>query len=349
MQSHDSHEHLARRDFLKTSAIAAATTATMATGAAKAADKPADGLDYRNHRPDVMQYRTLGRTKFVCSRLVFGGGAALSGGRAVRLLDRAFEAGINHYDLGSNAYYKQAENAFAEFYKANRGHIWVTSKAPTRPLRLELGHDVSVEQAQAAAKQWSELLDQSLKDMQTDYVDAYYIMMVDQPSLVKSEEMKKAFDAAKAAGKVGHFGISTHTRAQGCLEAAIDAGFYDLAMIALSPAGWYSPISAKIEKDSPTLKDVQPLLARAREAGIGLVGMKAGRFLSAPGAEGKGNATAFDSFYGPQLMQAAFSPFQRAYAYVLENGIDVVNADMQNFAHLEENLVAAKTSHEYLA
>ncbi len=347
MQSHDSNEGLVRREFLKASAMA--TTAALAAGVASAADKPADGLDYRNHRPDRMQYRTLGRTKFVCSRLVFGGGAALSGGRAVRLLDRAFEAGINHYDLGSNSYYKQAENAFADFYKANKGNIWVTSKAPVRPIALKPGESITVEQAQASAKQWSDLLDQSLIDMKAEYVDAYYIMMVDQPSLVKSEEMKKAFDAAKAAGKVGHFGISTHTRAQGCLEAAIEAGFYDLAMIALSPAGWYSPVSAKIEKDSPTLEAVKPLLARAREAGIGLVGMKAGRFLSAPGTEGKGNTTAFDAHYGPKLMQASLSPFQRAYAYVLENGLDVVNADMQNFAHLEENIVAANTSHTYFA
>ena len=285
----------------------------------------------------------------MCSRLVFGGGAALSGGRAVRLLDRAFDAGVNHFDLGSNSYYKQAENAFADFYKAHKGEIWVTSKAPVHPIQLKPGESVTVEQAQTAAKQWSGLLDQSLIDMKADYIDAYYIMMVDQPSLVKSEEMKKAFDAAKAAGKVGHFGISTHTRAGACLEAAIEAGFYDVAMIALSPAGWYSPVSAKIEKDSPTLKDVQPLLAKAREAGIGLVGMKAGRFLSAPGTEGKGNTAAFDSHYNPKLMGAALSPFQRAYAYVLENGLDVVNADMQNFSHLEENIVAANTSHTYFA
>jgi len=347
MPHHDSANSIDRRDFLKASAIA--TTAAVAAGHASAAEKPSDGLDYRNHRPDRMQYRQLGRTKLMCSRLVFGGGAALSGGRAVRLLDRAFDAGINHYDLGSNAYYKQAENAFADFYKAHRGEIWVTSKAPVRPIALKPGESVTLEQAQAAAKQWTGLLNQSLIDMKADYVDAYYIMMVDQPSLVKSEEMKKAFDAAKAAGKVGHFGISTHTRAQACLEAAIEAGFYDLAMIALSPGGWYSPVSAKLEKDSPTLKDVQPLLARAREAGIGLVGMKAGRFLSAPGTEGKGNTTAFDSHYAPALMNAALSPFQRAYAYVLENGLDVVNADMQNFAHLEENIVAANTSKTYFA
>jgi len=34
--------------------------------------------------------------------------------------------------------------------------------------------------------------------------------------------------------------------------------------------------------------------------------------------------------------------FQRSYAYCLANGMDTVNADMQNFAHFEENLIAAR-------
>ncbi len=46
-------------------------------------------------------------------------------------------------------------------------------------------------------------------------------------------------------------------------------------------------------------------------------------------------------------MASSLNPFQRAYAYALQHGIDVVNADMQNFKHLEENIVAAATSHNY--
>ena len=53
MQQHDSMDALGRHDFLKASAVAAATAVT--AGAATAADKSADGLDYRNHRPDVMK------------------------------------------------------------------------------------------------------------------------------------------------------------------------------------------------------------------------------------------------------------------------------------------------------
>ena len=37
------------------------------------------------------------------------------------------------------------------------------------------------------------------------------------------------------------------------------------------------------------------------------------------------------------------------YAYLLENGMDVVNSDMQNLKHLEENAVAARDAHTYFA
>ena len=41
--------------------------------------------------------------------------------------------------------------------------------------------------------------------------------------------------------------------------------------------------------------------------------------------------------------------FQRSYAYVLENGLDIVNADMQSCATLQENFAAAATAREYVA
>jgi hypothetical protein len=37
------------------------------------------------------------------------------------------------------------------------------------------------------------------------------------------------------------------------------------------------------------------------------------------------------------------------YAYVLQHGLDVVNADMQNFKHLEENIIAAATADRYFS
>ena len=86
---------------MKTTALATAATAAAATGSSKKIY--ADGLDHRNERPDKMQYRKLGKTNFMGSSLTFGCGAALVGGRATRLLERAYEQGVNHFDVGHNS------------------------------------------------------------------------------------------------------------------------------------------------------------------------------------------------------------------------------------------------------
>ena len=59
--------------------------------------------------------------------------------------------------------------------------------------------------------------------------------------------------------------------------------------------------------------------------------------------------TTFDKYYDDRLMKVKLSPYQRSYAFVLEHGLDVVNSDMQNFKHFEENIVAAKSSKVYFA
>jgi len=120
-------------------------------------------------------------------------------------------------------------------------------------------------------------------------------------------------------------------------------------MIAITPAGWYDWARRGILADTPPMTALQPLLTRAREAGIGLVGMKAGRHLTGRRFLGLGNARAFDAHYDEGLLRAKLSPHQRSYAYVLEHGLDVVNADMQSFEHLRENALAAATSKSYFA
>jgi len=339
-----------RRTFLKTSAMAAGAAVASANAGA---DTPDDGLDHRNERPDRMQYRKLGKTNFMCSALVFGCGAALAGGKAVRLLERSFEQGINFYDVGYDDYYKGSEKYLAPFLKRHRDDVWVTSKAPAR---IQSGKPLTVEMAKGAASYWLNQMDLSLSRLQVDYVDAYYFMGVSSPELVKSEEMANAFFKAKEAGKVGHLGISTHQNAQECLEAMLEVDYYSIAMIAITPAGWYDYRVQELLEDKGSLKDLKPLLDRARAAGIGLCGMKAARPIALTPYGGKYGKVAddsivfaFDKFYDKKALNSGWSPYQRSYAYNLENGVDVVNSDMQNFRHFEENLVAARDSKLYFA
>ncbi len=348
----DSIPSMKRRDFLmSTTAAAIAGSALLSAGSESAATS--DGLDHRNERPDRMRYRQLGRTKFVSSRLVFGCGAALAGGKAVRLLGRAFDQGVNFFDVGYDDYYKGSEKYLAPFLKEHRKDVWVVSKAPAR---VTAEGPLTAEAAKGAATYWLGQLDLSLQRLELDHVDAYYFMGVNNPELVRSDELLAAFHSARDAGKVSHLGISTHENAQECLEAAIDTKEYSLAMIAICPAGWYDYRKQQLLDGKGTLKDLRPLLDRARDAGIGLVGMKAARPIATEPYGGKYGrvaedsiVTAFDKFYDPKLLAAGLSPYQRSYAYVLENGLDVVNADMQNFQHFEENLRAARESHTYLA
>ena len=151
----------------------------------------------------------------------------------------------------------------------------------------------------------------------------------------------KAFDRAKAAGKVKHFGLSTHENAQAVLEAAMETGRYDLAQVAITPAGWYDWAEKDILRDSPPMKGLRPFLDRVRGSGIGLIGMKAGRYLAGRKFLGWGKPDSFDDHCDTAFLASGLSPFQRSYAYVLSHGMDAVNADMQAFAHLQENVVAA--------
>jgi len=338
-----------RREFIKIVAAAAFSGPILLNDACSQTNQSTGNKETirRNEQP-TMAYRKLGRTGFWSSRLVFGCGAALMGGKAVRLLQRAFEAGINHFDVGSDIYYKGSEGYLAPFLKDHRDQVWVVSKAPAW-VPAKSSDSITPAQAKFAAKYWTGLMDASLQDLQTDYVDAYYLMAVDNPSLVRSDEVYHAFLKAKAAGKVGYFGLSTHKNARKVLEAAIETGWYDLAMIGVTPAGWYDWSTKSLAQDTATLAELQGLLKRAGEAGIGLVGMKAVRYLAPHWSLGKGDPSAFDHVYGEKLRSSSFSPFQRAYAYVLQHGLDVVNADMQNFKYLEENIIAAATADRYFS
>lgn len=293
-----------------------------------------------------MAYRLLGRTGFNASRLIFGCGASLSGRRRDELLETAFDAGVNVFDVGYKHYYDAAERNLGPFARRHRDDIFLISKAIV-PGDFGPDDDVTVAEMKTAAAGWSALLDESLGELGVDHVDAYYLMASNNPRVIGADEIHRAFERARDAGKVSWLGLSTHQNAQAVLETAIDSGRFDLAMIAITPGGWYDWETREVLPGSPPMRDLQPLLGRAREAGIGLIGMKAGRYLAGRQWLGWGNPEAFDRHYHRKLLQADLSAFQRSYAFVLEHGLDAVNADIQALTHLQENFVAAATSSQY--
>ncbi len=295
-----------------------------------------------------MAYRTLGQTGHKSSRLIFGCGAALSRKRRDELLHAAFDAGVNTFDVGFRSYYNDAEENLAPFLRSHRDKLFLISKAIV-PTDVEPDEEITAAEARTAANGWTERLNNSLRELGTEHVDAYYLMASNNVSVIVSDEIQTAFAAAKAAGKVSHLGLSTHQNASNVLAAATEIGTFSLAMIAITPGGWYDWKTREVLPGSPPMRDLQGQLKAARDAGIGLIGMKAGRYLAGRSFLGWGNPDAFDQYYDQSLLKARLSEFQRSYAYVLEHGLDAVNADMQTLAHLKENFTAAATSNHYFA
>jgi len=351
-QPSDPNPSTSRRSFLRgLAALGVAGQTLFRNGDARAAVYAGQQAAGRPAAWPDLGRRTLGRTGFEGSRLVFGCGAALSRGPRDELLEAALDAGINVFDNGTRKYYNDAEINLAPFlarHRDKRDSIFLISKAMTY-IDVEPEEEITVAQAKAGAETWSGLLDESLRELAVDHVDAYYVMGSFNPHIVKNPEMRRAFERARDAGKVKHWGLSTHQNARRVLEAAMETGWYDLAQIAITPAGWYDWADKNILPGSETMKELTPFLDKVRASGIALVGMKAGRYIAGRKFLGWGKPNAFDAHYDASFMAAGLSPFQRSYAYVLAHGLDAVNADMQSFAHLAENVTAAATSETHFA
>ncbi|MCY4144622.1 MAG: aldo/keto reductase [Gammaproteobacteria bacterium] len=334
-----------RRKFIRNVALlSVGTHALLRTGSLSAAVSESDALRIKGW-PE-MKYTKLGRTEFNASRLVYGCGAALSRRQDERSLAAAYDQGVNVFDVGTSRYYGAAERHLGEFVKTRRDKVFLISKSFLNAARDE---EPDVERAKEIASQWRSDMEQSLSQLGQEHVDAYYMMDAKNPILVKNEEIYREFERAKQDGKVSYYGLSTHDNAEKVLLAAAETGWYDLAMVAITPAGWYDYNIRQVVKDSPAMVDLKPVFDKAKDAGIALVGMKVARHMAGAMFGGRSARQAYDEFYSEKMQNAQFSPFQKAYAFVLEHGMDVVNADIQNFDILEENFIAAATSRDYVS
>lgn len=107
-------------------------------------------------------------------------------------------------------------------------------------------------------------LDQSLKRLGTDHVD---LLMCPHGGntpyeILNHPEIFEAFETLKKAGKARFLGLSSHTDPGGVLEAAVKSKMYAAAMVAYNVVN-----KARVE----------PAIAAARKADLGVIAMKVAR------------------------------------------------------------------------
>lgn len=303
-----------RRDFLGQMVRTAAAGAVMGSLDAVEADSPASkpaALEWRNKQP-TMAYARLGRTNFMTSRCAFGAGGIFSKGGELRLLEYALEQGLNYIDTGRA--YKQSESAISGLVNKHRDRVFIVSKA------AHIGWpDITVKKGddEKAAKMFNDQLEESLKQLKVDTIDCYMVQGVEHDWVVTMDSLYEAFTKARKAGKVRFFGLATHKNLPQVCELAAKSGRYDVIMLSVNPN---------------SLTELAPSIKIMRDAGIGVVSMKA------TGPLGN-NPKAYDDKYNQMFDGQTLSPYQRAFAYMLhKGGIDTFNSHTPNEKILKENL-----------
>lgn len=184
----------------------------------------------------------LGRTEIKANKNGFG---ALPIQRVTRdtagkILNRAYDQGITLFDTARA--YSDSEEKLGYALHEKRNHIVITTKSMT-----------------SNGKKLNSDLEQSLKMLQTDYIDIYQIH---NPSFCpKPGGEDGIYDAmlkAKAAGKIRFIGITNHNYQ--IAQEAIDSGLYDTLQFP------FSYLSTDIEHQ---------LIEQCKQRDMGFIAMKA--------------------------------------------------------------------------
>lgn len=179
-----------------------------------------------------MEYRTLGRTGLQVSALALGTvelgldyGIDAPGefGRpseseARRLVHAALDAGINLIDTARA--YGESEAVLGRALRDRRAQVVLATKVRTA------GENGVTPDAAGLRRQMLASLEDSLRLLQTDYVDIWQIHNVDAELLGRIDQVADVFAEAQRSGKVRWAGGSTY--GSDLPLAAIESGVFDM-------------------------------------------------------------------------------------------------------------------------
>ena len=201
-------------------------------------------------RGDVPK-RTLGKTGVELTIVGMGGARfhLIPFEEGVALVRRAYELGINYFDMARSYWDGRAEEVYGAAIHPFRKEIFLTTKSGQRSAR-------------EAAKE----LETSLRLMKTDYVDLWQIHGVntedDVRKVLAPAGALEAFVAAKKAGKCRFIGFTGHADPAHNVELLKSYDGFDTILMPLHAA---DTVYLSFEKNA---------LPPAQERGLGILGMK---------------------------------------------------------------------------
>lgn len=145
----------------------------------------------------MMEYRVLGKTGLKVSRMGFGGIPIqrIDAEGTKSLIYKLMESGVNYIDTARA--YTVSEEYLGYALEGIRENFIIATKSGSKT-KAEMAADIDI----------------SLKNLRTDYIDLYQIHNPNQAALdviLAPGGALEALQEAKAAGKIGHIGITLHT------------------------------------------------------------------------------------------------------------------------------------------
>lgn len=255
-----------RRNFLGVGLAAAAAVSVGKSFAFGPGMKPVpvkkkDENPFNERTYSAMPTRSFGKTGYKVGILSLGGQATLemkgTEEESEKIVNRAIDLGVNYIDTAASYGGGQSQLNIGRVMKTRRKEVWLSSKTN------EYTYDGAMR-----------LLEESLKNLQTDHLDTWQLHNVqrqDQVDLIfASNGAIKAMEKAKAEGMIRHVGITGHFEPLVLLNA-IKRYPFDQILMAVNAA------------DIHYLSFKNYLLPEAQKRGIAIVGMKVatrGRILS---------------------------------------------------------------------
>lgn len=157
-----------------------------------------------------MEYRRLGKSGLKVSEIGLGGnnfGGRIGEQESISVIHRALELGINFIDTANIYSEGHSEECVGKAVKGKRSEVIIATKfgGPMGELPNERG---------ASRYHIMKAVDASLKRLNTDYIDLYYLHMPDPTTPI--EETLRTLDNLVRAGKVRYIGCSNLAAWQLC-------------------------------------------------------------------------------------------------------------------------------------
>ncbi len=214
------------------------------------------------------EYRVLGRTGIKVSPVGYGASRTME----PALIKSAMDKGINFLDTGRVYFNGQNEVMVGKVVKGVRKEVVIQSRMLV--YLKEKGEQLKSSKVSESIKNMMQSsLNESLKALQTDYIDIMLIHGAKSLDIINHETVMEFFRVAKKKGQIRACGFSSHDNQVELLKSANKSKFYDVIMVPYNHKGSYRHSLAKSysEWDQPALESE---MKKAEKNNIGLVAMK---------------------------------------------------------------------------